>query len=147
MVSSARASVDVSPMVRSGEEVDLLLRSNKKVPDQETEPDIPNIGSSMETVDVAIKNVNPERVIIPNQEVNMSEKESILAIESYKDKLLNIFGEEVSQKLQGNSKIENLMSESSNSQLNPTNVKETKDGAGVEIPLSNDGWKTLSLPW
>lgn len=68
---------------------------------------------------------------------------------SYKDKLLNLFGEEVSQKLQADheQKMNNLSSTVGTELQQESQVLDIGDGAGIEIPLYDEEWKKWSLPW
>lgn len=139
-MSSARAP-SASPHEKSKEEEFLLLRSKKKVRNKEGEADPEMFESLEEFIESPVPGEEPQSAL-KEKVIEMPNQTKILAVESYKDKLLNIFGEEVTQKLQGENRASNGAQALSESQ-----IKEVDEGAGVEIPLSDEEWKTWSLPW
>lgn len=112
----------------------LWVKSKRKVSDKETEV---VMSSAMDSTDTTIENMGPEMVLDLFQEKVVSVDEKVLSTKSYEDKLLTIFGAEVSQKLQAMSMKDDLVSTSSSQMHNVEPVKEVYAGVGVEIPLSD----------
>lgn len=103
----------MSAVLKSHEEDDLYHRSKKKVRPWETTD---TSGSKTDTAGVA----GPQ----------------VVAIETYKEKLMNLFGEEVPEKidfkaLQGSKELDGVK-----------NI-----GTGIEIPLTNEEWDSWSKPY
>lgn len=65
----------------------------------------------------------------------------LLNQESYKDKLLNLFGEEATQKLHETPGPELQLKDKEDAAM-----ADLEEGAGVEIPLSDEEWIKWSLP-
>lgn len=77
-----------------------------------------------------------------------SEKTAIPDTSTYKDKLLNLFGEVASWKIRNTGpelQSDNLAKNDSLMQQN-LSPKETDDGARIEIPLTAEEWEHCSQP-
>lgn len=120
MESSARVSETPTDSTRkSSEEVDLFKRSKKKVRSWEGDGDDP-------TTEHFPCNVTPTQT------------------PSYKEKLLNLFGEEIPDNLDTKAMYEKWSKEAMTTE-SPT-IDLTSD-SGVEIPLTDEEWDSWSKPW
>lgn len=118
MTKSNSARVQGTPSsasIKSDEETNLLHRSKKKL-----------------NADIGVEN----NEIISND----PSKQIPESMPSYKDKLINLFGEDVHAKLSNS-----ILEESS--ALSSQKIVSVPVGAGIEIPLTDEEWEQWSAPW
>lgn len=111
MTSSARV---LSANGKNAEKEDLLRRSKKKVRPCDEEEDF-RFGKDSDS----------------------SQNQVVMG--SYKAKCLNLFGEEVPEKID----VQGLLEQESIASVGQCSLV----GTGVEIPLSDEEWSTWSMPW
>lgn len=76
----------------------------------------------------------------------LKSKDKIHAGGSYKDKLLNLFEEVASHKISEQSIASFVSVDTMVSRVDLDQLKEIEEGAGVEIPLSDEEWMQWSRP-
>lgn len=75
-------------------------------------------------------------------EVEVLSKDKIHYGETYKYKPLNLYGEVASQKISSSSidPSPSVPADARGSRMDLDQIKEVEEGAGVEIPLSDEEW-------
>lgn len=66
---------------------------------------------------------------------------------TYKSKLLNIFGEEVSQRISDGKNNKDSPTQEDVLMHQEVQIKEIGEGAWIEVPLSDEEWARWSKPW